>query len=52
MNSDVKNDNNNPDYFTNRELSWLCFNARVLREARDPGNPLLERVKFLAIASR
>ena len=50
-NSDVKSDNNNPDYFTNRELSWLSFNARVLREARDPGNPLLERVKFLAIVA-
>ena len=33
----------------NRELSWLDFNARVLFEARDPRNPLLDRAKFLAI---
>ena len=37
--------------FTNRELSWLSFNYRVLSEARDPANPLLERVKFLAIVA-
>ncbi len=35
----------------NRELSWLDFNSRVLDQAADPGNPLLERVKFLAIFS-
>ena len=35
--------------YLNRELSWLEFNARVLHEARDERNPLLERVKFLAI---
>ncbi|GGM37114.1 polyphosphate kinase [Micromonospora sonchi] len=35
--------------FLNRELSWLDFNARVLALAEDPGTPLLERAKFLAI---
>ena len=34
--------------FFNRHLSWMEFNKRVLEEARDPANPLLERVKFLA----
>lgn len=36
--------------FFNRELSWLEFNQRVLEEAKDPKNPLFERIKFLGIA--
>ncbi len=38
-----------PQYYLNRELSWLEFNSKVLHEACDPRTPLLERLKFLAI---
>jgi polyphosphate kinase len=44
-------DLNAPDLYLNRELSWLAFDGRVLHEAQDGRNPLLERVKFLAITA-
>src|SRR5690348_6893589 len=40
-----------PELYLNRELTWLSFNERVLHEAADARNPLLERVKFLAITA-
>ncbi len=44
-------DLNNPEYFFNRELSWLKFNLRVLKEAEMKTTPLLERLKFIAITA-
>ena len=41
----------NVEYFTNRELSWLKFNIRVLNEAEDDDVKLFERLKFLSITS-
>lgn len=41
----------NPDYYFNRELSWLDFNRRCIDEAYDKENPLLEQFNFLAIGS-
>src|ERR1700733_13962317 len=40
---------NDPSLYLDRELSLLAFQYRVLQEAQDPANPLLERVKFLSI---
>jgi len=44
-------DANAPEWYLNRELTWLAFNQRVLQEAQDERTPLLARVKFLAIVS-
>ncbi len=49
--SDRVFDLDDPSLYLNRELSWLEFNQRVLEEALDSRNPLLERVKFLAITA-
>ncbi len=40
-----------PSYYLNAEASWLRFNRRVLEEAEDETNPVLERVRFLAITA-
>ena len=44
-------DLSDPSLYINRELSWLAFNERVLAQAKSDAHPLLERVKFLAIAA-
>src|SRR6266699_121149 len=46
-----RNDLTDPRYYLNRHVQWLEFTRRVLEEASDIGNPLLERVKFLAITA-
>jgi len=47
QNIDLKN----PDYYTNRELSWVLFNHRILGESKDVKNPFFERLKFLSITA-
>ena len=42
---------NKPEYFENRELSWIQFNKRILMEAKDKNNLLFERMKFLSITA-
>ncbi len=49
--AEEKIDFTNPEYYRNRELSWIAFNYRVLSEARDKTIPLLERMKFLSITA-
>lgn len=44
-------DYKNPNYYTNREMSWVLFDHRVLSEARDKKIPLFERLKFLSITA-
>ena len=46
-----KKDFTDPSYYTNRELSWVMFNRRVLSEAKDVKIPLFERLKFLSITA-
>ena len=44
---ELKHDYENPEYYENRELSWVLFNQRVLGEAKDVKIPLFDRLKFL-----
>lgn len=46
-----KKDISSPEYYQNRELSWLKFNERILLEAKDKTNKLFERLKFLSITA-
>ncbi|MHC4817960.1 MAG: polyphosphate kinase, partial [Planctomycetota bacterium] len=46
---DGAHDYQSPDYYLNRELTWLNFNFRVLHEAEDERTPLLDRIKFISI---
>ena len=49
--TDAPIDLRDPALYTNRELSWLDFFARVLAQAEDPAAPLLERCRFLSICA-
>ncbi|MGN1148105.1 MAG: RNA degradosome polyphosphate kinase [Lachnospiraceae bacterium] len=49
--AEKKKEYRNPAYYTNREMSWVLFDHRVLSEARDKNIPLFERLKFLSITS-
>ncbi|MFA8343112.1 MAG: polyphosphate kinase 1, partial [Rhodothermaceae bacterium] len=51
LNKDILEKYNNPEFFFNRELSWLEFNRRVMEEALNPELPLLDRIKFISIFS-
>ncbi len=51
LSAPIQSDFVSPEQYFNRELSWIQFNARVLREAMDERTPLLEKLKFLAIFS-
>lgn len=51
MEKEKKNEFHLPEYYENRELSWLKFDARVLNEVKDKSIPLLERLKFVSITS-
>ena len=48
---ELKHDYENPEYYENRELSWVLFNQRVLGEAKDVKIPLFDRLKFLSITA-
>ena len=49
--SEKERDFRDPGLYTNRELSWVLFDNRVLSEARDRNIPLFERLKFLSITA-